>query len=117
VRLARALLQPTPRLVLLDEPFRGLDRTQRHQLLQEAREWWRESTLLCVTHDVGETLTFSRVLVVEGGRIVEDGVPAELAAQGSRYRELLDAEGALREQLWADPHWRRLELRDGRWAA
>jgi ATP-binding cassette subfamily B protein len=108
VRLARALLQPTPRLVLLDEPFRGLDRTQRHQLLQEAREWWRESTLLCVTHDVGETLTFSRVLVVEGGRIVEDGVPAELAAQGSRYRELLDAEGALREQLWADPHWRRL---------
>ena len=29
VRLGRVLLQPTPRLVLLDEPFRGLDRGQR----------------------------------------------------------------------------------------
>ena len=48
VRLARALLQAAPRLVLLDEPFRGLDRGQRHALLNEARAWWQASTLLCV---------------------------------------------------------------------
>ncbi len=75
VRLARALLSPTTRLALLDEPFRGMDRTQRRALLAEARKWWASVTLLCVTHDVAETLAFDRVLVVEDGQIIEDGAP------------------------------------------
>ncbi|MFM9914817.1 MAG: ATP-binding cassette domain-containing protein [Rhizobacter sp.] len=113
VRLARALLQEAPRLVLLDEPFRGLDRTQRHELLREACDWWQDSTVLCVTHDVGETLDFNRVLVVEDGRIVEDGAPAQLMTGSTRYRALVDAEVGLRERQWAGPSWRRLEMRDG----
>jgi ATP-binding cassette subfamily B protein len=114
LRLARALMQSPVRLALLDEPFRGLDRAQRQALLLQARQWWREATLLCVTHDVAETLGFDRVLVVEGGRIVEDGAPAQLAQTASRYRELLDAETALREHLWQGGHWRRLQVADGR---
>jgi len=51
VRLGRALLQTNVRLALLDEPFRGMDRSQRHQLLTDARQWWQDTTLLCVTHD------------------------------------------------------------------
>lgn len=113
VRLARALMNERARLVLLDEPFRGLDRPQRHRLLAEARGWWQGRTLLCVTHDVGETLAFDRVLVVDQGRIVEDGRPAALARQSSRYRELLVAEDDLRRRLWADPAWRRVHLVEG----
>lgn len=114
VRLARALMQTDVRLALLDEPFRGMDRAQRVGLLTDARSWWHAATLLCVTHDVGETLNFDRVLVIEDGRIVEDDAPHRLAAGASRYRQLLDAETHLREQLWRDPAWRRLRLRDGR---
>ena len=114
VRLARALLASDTRLVLLDEPFRGLDRTQRHALLADARRWWRAHTLLCVTHDVGETLAFDRVIVVHDGRIVEDGVPRTLALQPSRYRALLAAERALRKEVWSGPQWRRLAVQDGR---
>jgi ATP-binding cassette subfamily B protein len=114
LRLARALMQSPVRLALLDEPFRGLDRSQRQALLLQARHWWRAATLLCVTHDVAETLGFDRVLVVEGGRIVEDGAPAELAETASRYRDLLDAETAVRAQLWQGTHWRRLQVADGR---
>ena len=55
------------RLAILDEPFRGLDRAQRHELLARAREVWRDATLLCVTHDIEETLSFDRVLVVDAG--------------------------------------------------
>ncbi len=115
VRLARALLRPGVRLVLLDEPFRGLDREQRRELLARARRLWQGATLLCVTHDVGETLGFARALVVENGRIVEDGPPERLAAQpGSRYAALLAAEGDVRSGLWQSTVWRRLRMERGR---
>ncbi len=115
VRLGRALLRDKVRLALLDEPFRGLDRHQRRALLARARRHWENTTLLCVTHDVGETLTFPRVLVVETGRIVEDGNPEQLARQSdSRYRTLLEAEESVREGSWSSGGWRHLRLEDGR---
>jgi ABC-type bacteriocin/lantibiotic exporter with double-glycine peptidase domain len=114
VRFARALLRSGVRLALLDEPFRGLERTQRTALLERARAHWARATLLCVTHDLEETLGFARVLVVEDGRIVEDGAPGTLAvAPGSRYRALLEGERALRARLWDGPAWRRLAVEDG----
>jgi ATP-binding cassette subfamily B protein len=113
--LGRALLKRGVRLALLDEPFRGLDRRQRRELLARARRHWESTTLLCVTHDVGETMTFPRALVVENGRIVEDGNPAELARQAnSRYRALLEAEESVREGSWSGGGWRHLRLEDGR---
>jgi ABC-type bacteriocin/lantibiotic exporter with double-glycine peptidase domain len=114
VRLGRAMLRPQVRLAILDEPFRGLDRERRRELLARTRQVWRGATMLCITHDVSETLSFERVLVVEGGRIVEDGAPLELARRsGSRYRSLLEAEEAVREGLWAGVAWRRLRLEKG----
>jgi ABC-type bacteriocin/lantibiotic exporter with double-glycine peptidase domain len=114
VRLARALLRPNVRLVILDEPFRGLDIEQRRVLLQRARRLWSNCTLLVISHDIGESMTFDRVLVVEAGRIVEDGNPTKLASlPGSRLQDLLRAECAVREELWATGKWRRLNLQNG----
>jgi ABC-type transport system involved in cytochrome bd biosynthesis fused ATPase/permease subunit len=120
VRLARALLQSDVRLALIDEPFRGLDRTQRQILLRELRQWWSGATLLCVTHDVSETQGFDRVLVIENGRIVEDDSPAALVPSPltspsteptpSRYQAMLQAEQAVHAELWQQPTWRRLHL-------
>ncbi len=115
VRLARAMLRASSRLVILDEPFRGLDRERRGALLGRSRALFGSATLLCVTHDVGDTLGFPRVLVVDEGHVVEDGPPHELAErEGSRYRALLEAEHMVQRGLWRDPSWRRLYLRDGR---
>jgi ABC-type transport system involved in cytochrome bd biosynthesis fused ATPase/permease subunit len=126
VRLGRALLRPGVRLAILDEPFRGLEREQRRELLGRARRLWSGATLLCITHDVGETRAFERVLVIEQGRIVDDGSPAELAhRQDSRYRQLLDAEESVLKGMWGEVgetaaanstrngFWRRLRLVDG----
>jgi ATP-binding cassette subfamily B protein len=114
VRLGRALLRPDVRLVILDEPFRGLDRSQRHQLLVNARQHWQAATLLCITHDINETADFDRVVVIESGQLVEDAAPAVLAAQpNSRYHALLAAETAVRQRFWAGSHWRRLWLNAG----
>ena len=115
VRLARAVLRPDARLVILDEPFRGLERERRRELLKRARTIWKDATMICVTHDVNETLAFGRVLVVSDGRVVEDGAPAAVASQpGSRYRAMLDADRAVREQLWGKASWRTLIMNRGR---
>lgn len=114
VRLARTILRTDAPLVLLDEPFRGLDRELRAQLLVEARHRWSSSTLLCVTHDLRETRNFDRILVVEGGRVVEQGTPAELLqSEFSRYRTMMEAEEALQNGLWQSRHWRRLHMHGG----
>lgn len=115
VRLGRALMRPEARLVILDEPFRGLDRTARHRLLDRARSWWPGATLICVTHDIEQTRSFDRVVVVEGGRVAELGCPRELAARpDSRYRELLDRESRIRQRFGQGAGWRRQRLVAGR---
>jgi ATP-binding cassette subfamily B protein len=117
VRLGRALLRPGARLVVVDEPFRGLDHGQRARLLEAVRRRWRRATLFCVTHDLAETRAFDRVLVIEGGRLVEDGEPACLAADpASRYAALLRAEAEGAAATWGHPAWRRLRLAGGRLA-
>ncbi len=114
VRFARGALRSGARLVILDEPFRGLDRERRRELLERARGGWKGATLLCITHDVGETLDFERVVVIDGGRVVEDGAPRDLAARtGSRYAAMLEAETEVRTKMWASAEWKRLRLRGG----
>lgn len=116
VRLGRSMQRAAARLVILDEPFRGLDRDQRATLLARARAYWSNTTLLCITHDISQTTDFDRVLVVEGGRIVEDAAPALLRDNPtSHYRALLDAEQVVREHFWGgqDVGWRSVWLEGG----
>jgi ABC-type bacteriocin/lantibiotic exporter with double-glycine peptidase domain len=118
VRYGRGVTREVPRLVILDEPFRGLTRDQRHLLLGRARARWAGATLLCVTHDIEETRAFPRVLVVADGRVVEDDTPDALAARaGTRYATLLEAEVRVRKAAWSragSVPWRRLTMDRGR---
>jgi ATP-binding cassette subfamily B protein len=114
VRFGRALLRPAVKLIIMDEPFRGLDRETRRELLARARRLWRGQTLLCITHDLNETRSFPRVIVIEGGRIVADGRPDALVEQpDSRYQALLHAEAAARERIWSTDIWQRWRLEKG----
>lgn len=113
-RVGRALARRSARLVVLDEPFRGLDITTRHELLSMARSWWRDATLLLVTHDIAETERFDRVLVIDGGRLLEDGSPAALRAdERSRYAALLRGDRDLRASEWSGNKWRRVWITSG----
>ncbi|MFL5358499.1 ATP-binding cassette domain-containing protein [Archangium sp.] len=114
VRLGRALLRPGVRLAIFDEPFRGLERDRRTALLERARQSFEGATLLCIMHDLAETLSFDRVLVIHGGRLVEDGAPRTLAArEDSLYRALLEEESVVRRELSRREGWRRLVLDRG----
>ena len=111
IRLGRGLTRRAPALVILDEPFRGLDRETRRHLLAKIRARWRDATLLCATHDIADTTDLPRVVVVEHGRVVEDGSPRELARGSSRYAALL-ADEHRADRAWST--WQRVRLADGR---
>ena len=115
VRLGRAFMHQDARLVILDEAFRGLDRGARRRLTERARAWWKHATLLFVSHDIAETREFGRVLVIDEGRVVEDGTPEQLLADPeSRYSALVAGDHAIHSGAWADAAWRRLWLEHGR---
>jgi hypothetical protein len=55
------------------------------------------------------------VLVIDNGRIVEDGAPAQLQQKpGSRYAELVRGDRELRATEWAGDRWRRIWMADGK---
>jgi ABC-type multidrug transport system fused ATPase/permease subunit len=115
VRVARAMVRPQARLVILDEPFRGVGREDRNLLLRRCRRLWSGATILYVTHDVRQTLSFDRVAVLEHGRLVETGHPSDLISTAtSRYAVLLDADERARRTLWSGARWRRMWLEGGR---
>jgi len=113
VRMARAFMRDGVRLAIIDEGSRGLDRADRQRFLTEARGHFAGSTLFFVTHDIGDTLQFDRVIVLDGGRIVEDGNPGELRSQSSRYAQLVDSDAEAHHRLWSRPAWKRLTMRAG----
>jgi ATP-binding cassette subfamily B protein len=114
VRIGRAIARPDVRLAILDEPARGLDREARRSLLARARQHFAKATMIFVTHDVPDTLDFRRVLVVEQGRIIEQGSPRELYEKtDSRYRTLCDQERITRQRLWSGSSWRHLKMSSG----
>ncbi len=98
VALARALA-PRPELVLLDEPFSGLDETLREHLAGEVRAiLMREgSTSLMVTHDQHEAFALADVVgVMNAGRIEQWDTPQTLyQAPATRFVAGFVGEGAL----------------------
>jgi iron(III) transport system ATP-binding protein len=78
--LLRALA-PEPEVLLLDEPFSGLDVTLRAQVREETANLLRETGVatLAVTHDPEEAMFISdRLLVMNDGRILQQGTPEEI---------------------------------------
>ncbi|NPU65859.1 ABC transporter ATP-binding protein [Bradyrhizobium sp. 83012] len=87
VGVARALAA-RPEIVLMDEPFGALDPLTRDALGTDYRALHDQLALttVMITHDITEALLLAdRVAVMRGGRLVEVGTPAELAASREPY--------------------------------
>ncbi|HBM3290211.1 TPA: cysteine/glutathione ABC transporter ATP-binding protein/permease CydC [Klebsiella michiganensis] len=82
--IARALLHDAP-LMLLDEPTEGLDATTESQILELLAEVMREKTVLMVTHRLRGLARFNQIIVMDNGKIIEQGSHAELLAEQGRY--------------------------------
>lgn len=98
IAIARALLRNAP-ILLLDEATSALD-AESERLVQDALErLMRDRTTLVIAHRLATVRTADRIVVMEEGRIVEQGTHADLAVGGGLYERLArlqfeDADGA-----------------------
>lgn len=93
--LARALVLDPP-LILLDEATAAIDASTEATLATALRAGvvGRRRGLLTVAHRLATAREADRVIVLEDGRIVEEGPPAELIRQGGRFGALVELEAA-----------------------
>lgn len=82
--IARAVLRDTPILVL-DEPTVGLDEENEQAVCEALLRLARGRTTFLVTHALHLAARADRVLVLQSGRLAEDGTPAELLRRGGAF--------------------------------
>jgi ABC-type Fe3+/spermidine/putrescine transport system ATPase subunit len=111
VALARSLA-PSPRLLMLDEPFSSLDRTLRERLISDLRQVLKQlgQTALYITHDQEEAFSLAdRVIVMQAGQAAQVGTPetiynqpaSEFVARFLGFKNIF--RGTIRNQLLLTP--------------
>lgn len=91
--LARAFLRNAP-ILLLDEPTSGLDAVTESQLTETFEDLARGRTTIIVAHRFSTIERADKVIVLEAGRVVQEGTHAELLATAGVYRDLFEAQAA-----------------------
>ena len=95
IAIARAILRDAP-LLLLDEATSSLDAESETQVAAALAELMQQRTTIVIAHRLATVLSCDRILVMEDGRIVEEGAHQTLVARGGLYARLarLQFEGA-----------------------
>ncbi|SDL83285.1 ABC transporter ATP-binding protein [Siphonobacter aquaeclarae] len=94
VALARAYLREAD-LLILDEPTSALDARAEYEVFQRFAELTKGKMAVLISHRFSTVRMADRILVLEGGKVLEIGTHEELIRHGGRYAELfeLQAEG------------------------
>jgi ATP-binding cassette, subfamily B, bacterial len=99
--LARALLRDTP-VLLLDDALSAVDAETEATILDALRRRHGKRTTLVIAHRLSTLAHADQVIVLENGRIIQRGSPAELAAQDGLYRRLWTIQNALENEMLED---------------
>jgi ABC-type multidrug transport system fused ATPase/permease subunit len=92
IGIARAFLKNAP-VLILDEPTSALDPATEKAILETIAALMRGRTTLIVTHRLASVYHFGRIVLLENGRVVEQGTGPELLAAGGSYARLYRAAG------------------------
>ena len=98
IAIARTLIRDAP-ILILDEPTTALDVESEAAVKDALRRLMTGKTCLLITHDLRAALEADRVLILEEGRIVEQGRPGDLLVTSRRYRDLCELKFGQYEDL------------------
>ena len=91
ISIARAFLKDAP-IILLDEATASLD-VENESLIQSAlSELIRDKTVLVIAHRMRTVAGADKIVVLAGGRVAEQGAPADLEAKGGVYAKMLSVQ-------------------------
>jgi ATP-binding cassette, subfamily B, bacterial len=93
VALARAYLRDA-QLLILDEPTAALDAKSEHEVFERFAELTKGKMALLISHRFSTVKMADRILVLEGGRIAEEGHHDELLQSKGRYAEMFELQAA-----------------------
>jgi len=93
IALARAYLRDA-QLLILDEPTASLDARSEREVFERFSELTIGKTALLISHRFSTVRRADRILVLEGGKIVEDGCHSQLIARGERYSRMFELQAA-----------------------
>jgi len=91
--LARAYLRDS-QLLILDEPTAALDARSEYEVFRRFAELTSEKMALFISHRFSTVRMADRIVVLEDGRIAEEGTHDELATLGGRYAEMFELQAA-----------------------
>ena len=91
IAIARAFLKDAP-ILLLDEATSALDSESEEAIRQALERLMSERTVLTIAHRLSTLRSFDRILVLQGGRIAQDGSPDALMRREGPYKALIDDE-------------------------
>ena len=89
VAIARAFLR-SPKILILDEPTSSVDAKTEELLRESLRKLTAGRTTFIIAHRLRTIREADHIMVLDGGKIVEEGTHEELDKKGGRYKELLD---------------------------
>ncbi|MRR56887.1 MAG: ABC transporter ATP-binding protein [Deltaproteobacteria bacterium] len=89
IALARALIGAQP-LLLLDEPTSGLDADTELRVLEGLSSQRGRRTVIMVTHSRAAIRYADRIMIIQEGRVMDDGTPAELLARGKLFTSAMN---------------------------
>ena len=98
VALARALLQDTP-VLLLDDALSAVDAETEATILEALRSRHGRRTTLVIAHRLSTLAHADKIIVLEGGRISQEGTHAELVEAEGLYRRLWTIQTSLENEL------------------
>jgi ATP-binding cassette subfamily B protein len=94
VALARAFMREEADILILDEPTAALDAEAEHAVFERFRQLTAGRTAILISHRFPTVRMADRILVLEHGRVIEDGTHEHLLAAGARYAHLFRLQAA-----------------------